>query len=125
MGRITLIAIAFTLLVTSSDSPLKATESVHEVPVVARKFAFEPGVIRVTAGERVRLVIRSDDTVHGFAIRGLNIDVQIPRAGETVTTEFTAPAAGRYEIACSEFCGIGHGQMRAALVAVAPARTGS
>ena len=27
--------------------------------------------------------------------------------------------AGRYEIACSEFCGSGHGQMKAALVSVA------
>ena len=95
---------------------------VHEVQVVAKKFTFEPAVIEVTAGEPVRLVIRSADTVHGFAIRKLKIDVQVPSGGGTVTTEFTAPPPGRYEIACSEFCGRGHGQMKTALVSVALTR---
>jgi len=98
-------------------------EPVHEVRVVARRFAFVPQFIDVTAGEPVRLVIRSDDGVHGFAIRELHIDVQIPRGGEAVTLEFMAPPAGRYEVACSEFCGTGHVQMKAALVSTAPTRT--
>jgi cytochrome c oxidase subunit II len=72
----------------------------------------------------VRLVLRSADSVHGFAVRDLKIDVQIPKGGEPVVVEFTAPPAGRYEIACSEFCGNGHGQMKAAIVSVAaPTRT--
>jgi len=96
---------------------------VHEVQVVARKFAFEPATIQVTSGERVRLVVRSNDTVHGFAIRDLKIDLQLPRDGSPVVAEFIAPPAGRYEVACSEFCGNGHGQMKAALVSVAPAST--
>jgi cytochrome c oxidase subunit 2 len=95
---------------------------VHEVQVVAKKFAFEPAVIQVTAGEAVRLVIRSADRVHGFSIRDLKIDVQIPRSGDVVV-EFTAPRPGRYEIACSEFCGSGHGRMKAALVSVAATPT--
>jgi cytochrome c oxidase subunit 2 len=56
------------------------------------------------------------DTVHGFSIPKLKIDTQIPKGGNQVIVEFVAPAAGRYEIACSEFCGSGHGQMKAALV---------
>ena len=92
----------------------------HEVQVVAKQFAFEPAVIQVTAGEPVRLVVRSGDRVHGFSIRDLKIDVQIPRSGDVVV-EFTAPRPGRYEITCSEFCGRGHGQMKAALVSVAAA----
>jgi len=40
-----------------------------------------------------------------------------------VAVAFTAPAAGRYEIACSEFCGSGHGHMKAALVSVGPTET--
>ena len=38
-----------------------------------------------------------------------------------IAVEFTAPAPGRYEIACSEYCGSGHGHMKATLVSVAPA----
>lgn len=124
MRRIILLAIAVGFVAVSfvlSASPSRANP-VHEVQVVAKQFAFEPAVIQVTAGEPVRLVIRSADRVHGFAIRDLNIDVQIPRSGNVVV-EFTAPRAGRYEIACSEFCGSGHGQMKAAIVSVAATPT--
>jgi heme/copper-type cytochrome/quinol oxidase subunit 2 len=96
---------------------------VHEVHVVASKFAFEPAVIEVTAGQRVRLVIQSVDTVHGFSIPALRLEVHIPRGAE-VTAAFDAPPAGRYDIKCSEFCGRGHGRMRATLVSVAPLRAG-
>ena len=102
--------------------PMHPDHPLHEVHVVARRFAFVPPIIDVIAGEPVRLVIRSDDGAHGFAIRELHIDVQIPRGGDAAV-EFTAPPAGRYEVACSEFCGNGHAQMKAALVSTAPART--
>jgi cytochrome c oxidase subunit 2 len=96
---------------------------VHEVNVVAKKFAFEPAAIQVVAGEPVRLVVRSADVTHGFSIRELKIDLQVPKGGEPVVAEFTAPPAGRYEVSCSEFCGSGHGQMKTALVSVAPTTT--
>jgi len=92
---------------------------VHEIQVEARKFAFEPAVIMVTAGEPVRLVIHARDTTHGFSIKELNFHLEIPRSSEAVTAEFTAPPPGRYEIACSEFCGRGHRHMKAVLVSVA------
>jgi cytochrome c oxidase subunit 2 len=94
---------------------------VHEVQVVASKFMFAPTEIEVTAGEQVRLVIRSEDTVHGFSVPTLKIDVQVPKSGsEPTIVEFVAPPPGRFEIACSEFCGIGHGRMKAALISIAP-----
>jgi cytochrome c oxidase subunit II len=111
------------LIAAAPRSAATAGQPVHEIAVVAKKFAFEPSIIQVAAGEPVRLVIHSEDAVHGFAIRELRIDVQIARGGEVVTVQFTAPKAGRYEIACSEFCGIGHAQMKAALISVAPTQT--
>ncbi len=96
-------------------------QPVHEVQIVATKFQFEPAVIQVTPGESVRLVIRSTDGTHGFSIPKLEIDALVPKGGDPVTVEFVAPAAGHYEIACSEFCGRGHGQMKAALVSAAAA----
>jgi cytochrome c oxidase subunit II len=95
---------------------------VHEVPVVASQFMFEPAAIEVSAGESVRLVLRSKDTGHGFSIPTLNIDVQIPKSGgDPVIVEFVAPPPGRFEIACSEFCGTGHGHMKAALISISRA----
>ena len=107
------------LTVTSAPHAPAAPGAAHEIQVVARKFGFEPATIEVVAGERVRLVIRSVDSAHGFAIKPLRVDVFIPKGGAAVTAEFTAPAAGRYEIACSEVCGSGHRHMKAALVSVA------
>ena len=68
----------------------------HEIQIEARKFAFEPAVIMVTAGEPVRLVIHSRDATHGFSIEELSFHLEIPRSSEAVTAEFTAPPPGRY-----------------------------
>src|SRR5215831_21348745 len=121
--RLSLVGVIASLATMTPIPPLHADQPVHEVQITAKKFTFEPATIQVVAGEPVRLVLRSADVVHGFAIRDLKIDVQIPRGGEPVIVELDAPPAGRYEIACSEFCGGGHSQMKAALVSVAPTRT--
>src|SRR4051812_28391333 len=84
--------------------PAAASQPVHEVQIAASRFAFTPELVTVVAGEPVRLVIHSDDGVHGFAIRELHIDVTIPRAREPVAVDFIAPPPGRYEVTCSEFC---------------------
>ena len=84
---------------------------------------FDPPTIQVTTREPVRLVIRSKDTVHGFSIPKLKIDVRVQKGGDPVIVEFVVPSPGRFEIACSEFCGSGHGQMKAALISVAPVMT--
>jgi len=114
------IAVAVVLM---SHHMAAADLPVHEVQVLAGKFAFDPPTIQVTTGELVRLVIRSKDTVHGFSIPKLKIDARIPKGGDRVIVEFVAPPPGRFEIACNEYCGSGHGQMKAALISVAPVTT--
>jgi cytochrome c oxidase subunit 2 len=121
--RIVSALCGLTLIATASPRIAAADQPVHEVQVIASRFTFEPATIQVAAGETVRLVVRSKDGTHGFAIPKLKIDLHIPDNGEPVTADFTAPAAGEYEIACSEFCGRGHAQMKAALVSVSPVRT--
>ena len=113
------------LIATALTGPRAAAagQPVHEIQVVASRFAFEPATIQVFAGESVRLVVRSKDGPHGFAIPKLKIDLHIPDNGDPVTADFTAPAAGEYDIACSEFCGRGHGQMKAALVSISATRS--
>ena len=126
MRRIIVLSIGFSIaIVAPTTSPVvSARAPVHEVEVVAKKYTFEPATIEVTAGEQVRLVIRSADTTHGFAIKKLKINLQVPKGGGSVVAEFTAPPAGRYEVACSEFCGLGHHAMKAAIVSVAPPARG-
>jgi cytochrome c oxidase subunit II len=116
-GAIAVAVVLMSYHMAAADLP------VHEVQVLAGKFAFDPPSIQVTTGEPVRLVIRSKDAVHGFSIPKLKIDVPIPKGGDPVMVEFVAPSPGRFEIACSEFCGSGHGRMKAALISVAPLTT--
>ena len=67
-------------------------------------------------GEHVVLTLRSKDRTHGFQIKKLKLQADVPKGGEPVTLEFDAPAAGTYEIACSEHCGTGHRGMKGKLV---------
>lgn len=89
------------------------------IEVTASRFAFEPATIEVAVGERVRLVMTSADGVHGLEIKRFDVKKEIPRGGAPVTVEFTASAAGRFPILCSEYCGNGHEEMTGTLVVVA------
>jgi len=89
------------------------------IEVVARRFAFEPGEIQVAVGERVRLLVRSADGLHGIEIKKFKVAKEIPRGNKPVAIEFTADEAGRYPILCSEFCGDGHDDMKGTLVVLA------
>ena len=90
--------------------------SPRAIEMIASRFRFEPETVEVTEGERVRLILRSTDTEHGFSIKKLNLKVAVPKTGELVTVEFVAGKAGTYEFKCSEYCGSGHGRMKGRIV---------
>jgi cytochrome c oxidase subunit 2 len=120
-GRIHAAAVAGTaLLLGAGTVPARqdpATASApREIEVVASRFAFEPARIEVTEGERVRLLVRSGDGVHGIEIKKFRVNRTIPRGGKPVTVDFTASAPGTYDILCSEYCGDGHEAMTGTLV---------
>ena len=98
-----------------------AASAPREIPVVAKRFTFEPSRVEVTEGERIRLVVTSDDGVHGVEIKKFKVNKKVPRGGEAITIDFVASAAGEYPIACSEYCGNGHEEMKGTLVVVAKA----
>lgn len=87
--------------------------------VIARRFAFEPGTIEVTEGDRVRLIVRSADGPHGVEIKQFKVKKAVPRAtpGDSpITIEFVASTPGTFPILCSEYCGNGHKDMTGTLV---------
>jgi cytochrome c oxidase subunit II len=92
------------------------------IEVVAKRFTFEPARVEVAEGERVRLVVRSGDGVHGVEIKKFRVNKRIPRGGDPVTIDFVASAAGEYPIICSEYCGDGHEDMKGMLVVVAKSK---
>ena len=109
-------------LVPAQQAP--ATVSAPRIiQVIARKFEFEPARVDVTEGDHVRLVVRSEDGVHGFAIKKFKVNKLVPRGSEPVTIDFVASAPGTFPILCSEECGDGHENMTGTLVVRAKAKS--
>jgi cytochrome c oxidase subunit II len=100
-------------------SRTRAQGEPRTIEVTAKRFGFEPARIEVKEGERVKLVLKSADGVHGVEIKKFRVSKKVPRGGEPVTVEFVASAAGEFPILCSEYCGDGHEDMKGMLIVVA------
>ena len=105
----------------SNQQDPAAASAPRTIEVVAKRFGFEPARIEVTEGERVRLVVKSADGVHGVEIKKFKVNKPVPRGGKPVAIDFVASAPGTYEILCSEYCGDGHEAMAGTLVVQAKA----
>ena len=103
-------------LVTGEHRPAAQSPDPRIIEITARRFAFEPSQIDATVGERLQLVVRSADGVHGLEIKKLKIKKEVPRGGEPVTIDFTPTIEGSFPILCSEYCGNGHTDMTGTLV---------
>lgn len=99
-----------------------AASAPREIPVVAKRFTFEPSRIEVTEGERIRLVVSSADGVHGVEIKKFKVNKKVPRGGEEITIDFVASAVGEFPILCSEYCGKDHEEMKGTLVVSASSK---
>jgi cytochrome c oxidase subunit 2 len=91
-------------------------DDVRTVDVIASRFKFEPSTISVVEGERVRLLLRSADRMHGIGIKAFRVSARVQKADEVVAVEFVATRPGTFDITCSEYCGTGHSAMKARLI---------
>lgn len=106
--------------VLAAMAPVRPIASSNErtiVNVTAERFSFFPSEIQISRGQSLELRIHSDDTTHGFHLKGTDIDVLVPKRGRgDVVVLFTPDRAGRYEFECSKLCGAGHHFMRGEIV---------
>jgi cytochrome c oxidase subunit II len=118
MSRVSFLAALLLILAGSPPAGTvgQPTGEPRVIEVVAKRFAFEPAEIEATVGERLRLVVKSADGVHGLEIKKFKVSKSIPRGSPGVAVEFTATEEGRFPILCSEYCGDGHDDMRGTLV---------
>jgi cytochrome c oxidase subunit II len=94
------------------------------IQVTAKKYQFDPAVIKVKQGDHVKLVITAKDHDHGFKLAAFNIDQHLEK-GVASTVEFTADRAGTFPFECSVFCGLGHGKMKGQLIVEPASAAGS
>lgn len=128
MRVFTAAAVAATLL--SAAVACRAKPPARDVTLVARGMIFvldgEEGedagapnpVVRLRAGERVRLVLRNEaqGLLHDVEIPAWKIAVPEIRAGETAAVTFTVPdTPGEYEYRCRP-----HAEMMRGIVSVVP-----
>jgi cytochrome c oxidase subunit II len=100
-----------------------AQASEFEVNVRAEQWAWHfeyPGGVKskelhIPVGERVHLVINSDDVVHSFWVPAFGVK-QDAVPGRPTQIYLTATVAGTYPGLCAELCGFGHTGMRMTVV---------
>ena len=84
-------------------------DDIKEFNIEAFKFGYNPNLIKVKQGERVRININNLDAIHGIRIPDLDIN------GEN-TLEFIAEEKGEFTWYCNNYCGEGHQEMSGKLI---------
>ncbi len=83
------------------------------IAAVPEAGGFQPGSIKVEAGETVTLRFSSADVTHGIAIGpGLNIDLGHVDPGHVKEVTLTFDRAGTYTFYCNVWCSPSHWRMR-------------
>jgi cytochrome c oxidase subunit 2 len=99
----------------TTETTTTAMNPAKEFTITAKSWAFDPAVITVKQGDKVKLKIKSIDITHGFALPDFNVIIDlVPNKEETV--EFTADKKGEFTFFCSFLCGEGHKDMKGKLV---------
>ncbi len=107
-----LVLIAF---LTASSARRAHADDVPVVEITAKRFAFSPDKITLKKGQTVKLRLHSEDVTHGFFLRPLKLDEEIP-AGQTAEITVTPQTAGTFTTICDHFCGANHGNMNMTIV---------
>jgi cytochrome c oxidase subunit 2 len=101
-------------MLISGTSQVQA-DGIPVVEITAKRFAFSPDKITLKKGQAVKLRLHSDDVTHGFFLRPLKIDEEIP-GGQTKEITVTPQTAGTFTTICDHFCGANHGNMNMTIV---------
>jgi len=106
---------ALAALASLAPLPFSPRPTTRELTVVARQFAFEPPVLHVNRGDRVRLIVRAADVVHGIHVDGYAREVRVA-PGISQHVEFVANRTGKFRYRCSVTCGTLHPFMTGELI---------
>lgn len=101
-------------LLPAQDAAPGAAEGAP-IQMTAKKYEFDPSVVKVKQGDHVKLVITATDRDHGIRIAEFKVDQRLPK-GVPTAVEFTADHAGTFPFECSVVCGLGHHKMKGQLI---------
>ena len=102
-----LFALAGRIMVQAQPKP-------RIIPVVARKFTYEPAEITLKLNEPVIFRLTTADVVMGFSVPDFAVrGTVIP--GQTIDIAMTPTKVGEFIFLCDVFCGSGHENMEGTL----------
>ena len=114
MNRHSLAFLALSFAIFAVGCHPKPTADAH-IQVVMRKYAIEPAVIHVKAGQITELDVSTADVQHGFDVPDLHIKEPV-RSGQPAVIILKNPPKGEYTVVCGIICGPHHEDMVAKLV---------
>ena len=93
------------------------------VKVIARQwswlFEYENGIkntsLRVPLGKPVKLLLHSEDVIHGFYVPAFRIKQDVVPGMQTYLW-FQATETGTFDVLCTQYCGLEHAHMRAKVI---------
>ncbi len=91
---------------------------VEEDPAAVDDLVFR-NVLRVPVGREVVVHLRTHDVQHSFGVPAFRIKQDLV-PGMPTQTRFLATKTGKYEIVCSQLCGLGHYKMRGEIIVMEP-----
>jgi cytochrome c oxidase subunit 2 len=111
-GAMTTLAAAFGVAVVAAQSKPRV------IPVLARKFSYEPAEITLKLNEPVVFELTTADVVMGFSVPDFGVRATI-LPGQKAFLSMTPNKAGEFPFLCDVFCGSGHENMEGTLRVVA------
>ncbi len=109
----------------------QAAPQERTLTITAQKYAYDPPVLRVNRGDRVRVRLVAKDVTHGFYLEGYDLDakarpdnptfwVRRPSTRddykEVEEISFVANRPGKFRYRCSTTCGYMHPFMQGELI---------
>lgn len=102
----------------------------RHIHIVARRYAYEPPIIRVNRGDRIIITLESKDATHGFFLEAYDIDARVApdekvrlrhpskddEFAEVEEISFVANRPGKFRFRCSQTCGFMHPFMQGELI---------
>ena len=102
------------------------------IAMTAKDFEFDPAVIQMKVGDKVRLEVISSDRAHGLHISAFPDGAKVNTApglafvfgedcwklkkGESVRVDIEATEPGTYSFQCCKSCGTGHKRMKGQII---------
>jgi plastocyanin len=96
------LVILFVPLPVKADAP---TDRFFQID--ARRFEYDPAILKANPGDRVTIELVATDVVHGLAIDGYNLETTAD-PGKAARLSFVADRQGTFRFQCTVTCGNMH-----------------